>query len=120
MTVLAIDTTTSDCTIAVDRSGKRRVKRLSGHPHSETLLPTIADLLGEIHPDLIVVATGPGSYTGTRAGVAIANALAWAWDIPVVGVGTHKAKTIEAIIALARKEKRPPRKKVAIPIYQAG
>jgi tRNA threonylcarbamoyladenosine biosynthesis protein TsaB len=34
----------------------------------------------------IVAYTGPGSFTGLRIGISVANALAYSLDIPVVGV----------------------------------
>ena len=33
----------------------------------------------------ILVNRGPGSFTGTRVGVTVANTLGWILDIPVVG-----------------------------------
>ena len=36
--------------------------------------------------DAIAVYQGPGSYTGLRVGISVANAMAWALNIPVVGI----------------------------------
>ena len=36
----------------------------------------------------IVVAKGPGSYTGVRIGVTIAKTLAWTLNIPLVGISS--------------------------------
>jgi tRNA threonylcarbamoyladenosine biosynthesis protein TsaB len=44
--------------------------------------------LGQISQ--IQVVTGPGSFTGSRIGVSIANALALSLDIPVVGIKDGK------------------------------
>ncbi len=59
--------------------------------HGETLLPLIAQALefaglGRTDVDLLAVGIGPGSFTGTRIGVATAKGLAVALDRPLVGV----------------------------------
>lgn len=59
---------------------------------SQVLLPLIDKLLTQNSikfQDLkeIEVATGPGSFTGVRVGVSIANALGFSLGIPVNGKG---------------------------------
>lgn len=61
--------------------------------HSEQLMPHIKDLLektatkkSDIHS--IAVSVGPGSFTGLRIGLATAKGLAYAWQVPIVGVLT--------------------------------
>lgn len=36
--------------------------------------------------DGLVVFTGPGSFTGLRIGLSVANAMAYALEIPIIGV----------------------------------
>lgn len=54
---------------------------------SQVLLPLIVKLLGGNWKELeeIKVETGPGSFTGLRVGVSVANALGFALGIPVNG-----------------------------------
>jgi tRNA threonylcarbamoyladenosine biosynthesis protein TsaB len=64
--------------------------------HSERLLPLIAALLNDVgltpsDLDAVAVATGPGSFTGVRIGLATAKALGQALNIPLVGVPTLEA-----------------------------
>jgi tRNA threonylcarbamoyladenosine biosynthesis protein TsaB len=61
--------------------------------HSVRVMPAIERLMKEcdiLPTDLskIVVAKGPGSYTGVRIGVTIAKTLAWTLRIPLVGVSS--------------------------------
>jgi tRNA threonylcarbamoyladenosine biosynthesis protein TsaB len=61
--------------------------------HSVRVMPAIEYLMKEceiIPADLtkIIVAKGPGSYTGVRIGVTIAKSLAWSLQIPLVGVSS--------------------------------
>jgi len=64
--------------------------------HSEQLMPHIADMLDKASVpkntiDSIAVAIGPGSFTGLRIGLATAKGLAYAWNIPIVGVSTPES-----------------------------
>lgn len=69
---------------------------LSGHTHSETLLPTVVSALDRhgLTPkdiDLFVCTVGPGSYTGIRIGVATVKGLASGSGKPCVGVSSLEA-----------------------------
>ncbi|MBM7705085.1 tRNA (adenosine(37)-N6)-threonylcarbamoyltransferase complex dimerization subunit type 1 TsaB [Metabacillus iocasae] len=95
MKTLAIDTSNLVMGIAVvedDQVIGEVVTNLKKN-HSVRLMPAIETLLKEcsIKPkelDRIVVAQGPGSYTGVRIGVTIAKTLAWTLNIPLVGVSS--------------------------------
>lgn len=57
---------------------------------SQVLLPMIVKILKKNELNLkdltaVEVNCGPGSFTGTRVGVSVANALGFALDIPVNG-----------------------------------
>ncbi len=95
--VLAIDTATRKLNLAIRFGGDRLVKSSETveKTHGQILMKKISDLFdssaGSV-TDLqaIVVATGPGSFTGLRIGLAAAKGIAVADDIPVVGVGVFE------------------------------
>lgn len=63
-----------------------------GLNQSAHLIPTIAEI-AELFPlssqlDAIGVGIGPGSYTGIRIGVAVAQGLAYAWKVPLIGISS--------------------------------
>ena len=95
MKVLAIDTSSYVMGIAIiDESNVigEMITNLKKN-HSVRVMPAIKSLLEEcdIKPqelEKIVVAKGPGSYTGVRIGVTIAKTLAWSLNIPLVGVSS--------------------------------
>lgn len=78
-------------TVALKKDGKI-VKSFSEKNEygSQVLLPLIEKLLNTENLklqdlDSIEVETGPGSFTGLRVGVSVANALGFALGIPVNG-----------------------------------
>ncbi|PLR98652.1 tRNA (adenosine(37)-N6)-threonylcarbamoyltransferase complex dimerization subunit type 1 TsaB [Bacillus sp. T33-2] len=97
MTILAIDT--SNYALGVGLADHKGENIIGEHisnikkNHSVRVMPAIDALMNEcdiLPADLtkIVVAHGPGSYTGVRIGVTIAKTLAWSLKIPLVGVSS--------------------------------
>ena len=89
---LKIDTSSNERTVvALNIDGKRFEKvEEKKIVTSQILLPLIEALLKENKKSIqdvtsIKVAEGPGSYTGLRVGVAVANTLGWLLGIPVNG-----------------------------------
>lgn len=98
MNVLAIDTSNELLGIAVQKEGKPVIEFAShvNKDHSSRLMPAIVDAMAkaELSPESltkIVVAQGPGSYTGVRIGITTAKTMAWALDIPVHPVSSLQA-----------------------------
>ena len=93
--ILAIDTATRFASIALyDAHGLWAEHTWHSHNnHTVELAPNLQRLLeGQgVKPqqlDGIVVAIGPGSFTGLRVGVTMAKGLAMAANLPLVGVPT--------------------------------
>lgn len=59
--------------------------------HAGDVVPAVQTLLNGRRPDAIGVALGPGSFTGTRIGLATAKGLAEGWDCPLFGLGNLEA-----------------------------
>lgn len=64
--------------------------------HSQTLMPMIGHMLEDAaltldDIDALAIASGPGSFTGVRIGVAAVKGLAFAQDKPCIGVSTLAA-----------------------------
>lgn len=88
-----MDTSTELGSVAVVEDGELRaeVSARVRAKHGETLLPLIQQALAHASIergaiDLLAVGIGPGSFTGTRIGVATAKGLAIALDRPLIGV----------------------------------
>ena len=93
MLVLAFDTATDVATSALVDDGRVLGERTS---IARTLLEDVDALLEDAHAkpsdlDALVVGTGPGSFTSTRIGLALAQGLALALDLPVAGISTLDA-----------------------------
>ncbi len=98
MHILGFDSATSACSAALWQDGHITARRFEtmAKGHSEHLMGMIGEVMkdaGADYPDLdlIAVTTGPGGFTGIRIGLAAARGLAFAADLPCLGVTTLDA-----------------------------
>lgn len=98
MLLLAIDTTTNVCSVALGEKDKlwAEITLNTKKTHSQRLMPAVKNLLRDAGVDKkqlegLAVAIGPGSFTGIRIGMATVQGLALGLNIPVVGVMTLDA-----------------------------
>jgi tRNA threonylcarbamoyl adenosine modification protein YeaZ len=96
--LLAIETAGSGCSAALLRGGEvlAAETRATRHGHAEALLPMVDRVAraAGIAPgalDIVAVATGPGGFTGIRAGLAAAHGIALAAGARLVGVTSFAA-----------------------------
>ena len=90
--ILHIDTSDmKKVTVSLKKDGKVLESLTRENEYgSQVLLPLISKILDREKMNFqdikeIAVETGPGSFTGVRVGVAVANALGFALEIPVNG-----------------------------------
>ncbi|EQM55048.1 endopeptidase [Lactiplantibacillus plantarum EGD-AQ4] len=95
MKLLAIDTSNRPLSVAVldDTQILATTTTNVGRNHSSTLLPIIEQAMAQakVKPEeleRVVVAAGPGSYTGLRIGVTTAKTLAFTLNKALVGVSS--------------------------------
>ena len=104
---LAIDASTEACSVALlVETSKTESKifqafELCPQSHSVVLLPMIDRILKRANCQLsdldgLAFGQGPGSFTGVRIGVGVAQGLAFSAEIPVVGVSTLQAMAQQA------------------------
>ena len=95
MKLLAIETATAACAIAVELDGRLACEVVASteRHHTEALVPTIAAELASLglavgQLDGIVVDVGPGLFTGLRVGLATARSLAMAAGVDLYCVSS--------------------------------
>jgi tRNA threonylcarbamoyladenosine biosynthesis protein TsaB len=93
--LVAIDTSTDTASLALHDGFQVQVEHTwqSSRKHTIEVLPRLAAALEQIalsakHLSGVAVARGPGSFTGLRAGMAVAKGLALSRGLPLVGVPT--------------------------------
>ena len=105
MRILALDTSTEWCSVAVgDGARWHRLDEHAGQAHSERVLPMVHAALAEAGwalPELdgIAFGAGPGSFTGIRIGCGVAQGLAFGSDLPLAPVPTLAALAQEVFRA---------------------
>lgn len=92
--MLAIDTATESCSVAVWNEGVVASRfEISPREHTQKILPMIKSALDEANLtlqslDALVFGRGPGSFTGVRIGVGIAQGLALGAELPMIGISS--------------------------------
>ena len=94
---LVIDASTEACSVALNfQENVYHEFELCPQSHSLMLLPMVDRLLAKAGCQLaeldgLIFGQGPGSFTGVRIGIGVAQGLAFAAELPVVGVSTLQA-----------------------------
>lgn len=97
MNILALDTCTESCSAALLYQGKVfECFEMTQRGHSELILGMMDNVLSQAGVGISVVdalafGRGPGSFTGVRVGVGVAQGIAFARDIPVIPISSLAA-----------------------------
>ena len=104
--ILAIETGTDICSVALVRNGELVALRESDEErnHAKKIAVFVDELLRECgvaadELDAVAVSKGPGSYTGLRIGVSFAKGLCYGQNIPLVAVGS-----LDSLVEVARED----------------
>ncbi|MDD9154632.1 tRNA (adenosine(37)-N6)-threonylcarbamoyltransferase complex dimerization subunit type 1 TsaB [Aliivibrio sp. S4TY2] len=95
--ILAVDTATENCSVALIVDGKVYSRRaVAPREHTIKVLPFVDEVLKEAGVrlqdlDALAFGQGPGSFTGVRIGIGIAQGLAFGADLPMIGISTLEA-----------------------------
>lgn len=92
--ILCIDTSTEFSGIAIVADAKCHFQKLNIQHASESILETIDSLIQTASIELsdlkgVLVIKGPGSFTGLRVGIAVANQFSHQLNIPIAGLSTQ-------------------------------
>ncbi len=115
MKLLAFDTSTDACSVALLNNGDvLSVHKIEPQAHAKILLPEVQGLLSQAELavnqlDGVVYGAGPGSFTGVRIAAATAQGVALGADVGVIGVSSlqaiaqgvnrsHKASSVIAVL----------------------
>jgi len=97
----AFETSTEWCSVALWRDGElSAIEQRAANRHGELALPMLERLLAAAglkaaHLEAIAFGAGPGSFTGLRIACGIAQGLAFARGLPVLGVSSLEAMAEE-------------------------
>jgi tRNA threonylcarbamoyladenosine biosynthesis protein TsaB len=115
--ILCIESSNTICSVALAENGLciDHLSRTEKNSHSAFLTLLVEELLQKNNArlDAIALSLGPGSYTGLRIGTSAAKGLAFALDIPVLGM------TSTSIIANAYFQQTPNYNGLVCPMIDA-
>lgn len=92
--ILAIDTATESCSVAVWNEGVVASRfEISPREHTQKILPMVKSALEEANLtlqslDVLAFGRGPGSFTGVRIGVGVAQGIALGAELPMIGISS--------------------------------
>jgi len=95
--ILALDTATENCSVALLVDGQLYARsEVAPRDHTKKILPMVDEVLNEAgirlqDLDALAFGRGPGSFTGVRIGIGIAQGLAFGADLPMIGISTLEA-----------------------------
>lgn len=103
-TILNIETSTDVCSVALTSDGVvlEHYEEFNGRNHAVVLSGFIKGALDhlsrhEMKLDAVAVSLGPGSYTGLRIGLSEAKGLAYALEVPLIGIETLKLMAVSVM-----------------------
>ncbi|WP_312182727.1 tRNA (adenosine(37)-N6)-threonylcarbamoyltransferase complex dimerization subunit type 1 TsaB [Pantoea sp. CTOTU46764] len=92
--ILALDTATEACSVALQNLQQIDARfEIAPRDHTQRILPLVQELLQAQQLDLtaldvLAFGRGPGSFTGVRIGIGIAQGLALGANLPMIGVSS--------------------------------
>ncbi len=102
--ILNIETSTTVCSVALTAEGMVlcHYEDFGGQNHAALLSGFIKRCMDhlrehEMRLDAVAVSMGPGSYTGLRIGLSEAKGLAFALDIPLIGISTLQLMAVSVM-----------------------
>ena len=120
---MAIDTTEENTGIGISGGDLTKIKTwVSERNQSQELLPNIDKLLKsqQVKPEelkWVAVNLGPGSFTGLRVGISIANAFGYGLGIPVIGKAHLAGEATERIQQLLKLSAKIKKFRRVLPVY---